>query len=66
MVKKGNEKSSGRAWAHAGLDILSLGAWELVATPYELAQSEEVVRFEVEFDQHGNVTKYREVKVKGD
>ncbi len=25
LVKEGNEASSGRAWAHAGLDLLSLG-----------------------------------------
>ena len=33
LIKEGNEASSGRAWAHAGLDVLSLGLWELVATP---------------------------------
>jgi len=25
LIKKGNEKSSGRAWAFAGLDLLTLG-----------------------------------------
>ena len=24
LIKKGNESSSGRAWAHAGMDLLSL------------------------------------------
>src|SRR5262245_58074576 len=31
LIKQGNEASSGRAWAHAGLDVLSLGLWEVVA-----------------------------------
>jgi hypothetical protein len=33
LIKEGNESSSGRAWAHAGLDLLSLGLWEVMATP---------------------------------
>jgi hypothetical protein len=44
LIKKGNEASSGRAWAHAGLDLLSLGLWAVVATPYELAQIAERTR----------------------
>jgi hypothetical protein len=31
----GNAPSPGRAAAHATLDVLSLGLWELVGTPYE-------------------------------
>ncbi len=31
LIKEGNEKSSGRAWAFAGLDLLTLGLWEVVA-----------------------------------
>src|SRR2546426_11790886 len=30
LMKKGNEASSGRAWAFAGLDVLSLGLWEVI------------------------------------
>lgn len=55
LIKKGNESSSGRAWAHAGLDLLSLGLWEVVATPYELAQSEEKSRYVITYDTTGNV-----------
>ncbi len=55
LVKQGNEKSSGRAWAFAGLDLLSLGLWEAVATPYELAQKEENFRLLITYDQGGNV-----------
>jgi hypothetical protein len=25
LIKQGNESSSGRAWAHAGLDVFTLG-----------------------------------------
>ena len=31
----GNEPSPGRAAAHATLDVLSFGLWELIGTPYE-------------------------------
>jgi hypothetical protein len=55
LIKKGNEASSGRAWAHAGLDLLSLGLWEVVATPYELAQGEEKSRYTITYDPTGNV-----------
>jgi hypothetical protein len=55
LIKQGNEASSGRAWAHAGLDLLSLGLWEVVATPYELAQSEQKSRYVITYDTAGNV-----------
>lgn len=55
LIKQGNEASSGRAWANAGLDLLSLGIWEVVATPYELAQSEEKSRWVITYDAQGNV-----------
>lgn len=55
LIKQGNEASSGRAWAHAGLDVLSLGLWEVVATPYELAQGEEKERWVITYDAQGNV-----------
>ena len=55
LIKEGNEASSGRAWADAGLDLLSLGIWEVVATPYELAQTEEKSRWVITYDTTGNV-----------
>jgi len=55
LIKKGNEKSSGRAWAFAGLDLLTLGLWEVVATPYELAQSEEAYRLLITYAPDGTV-----------
>ncbi len=56
LIKTGNESSSGRAWAHAGLDLLSLGIWELVATPYELVQGGESYRLFITYDKEGTVT----------
>lgn len=55
LIRQGNETSSGRAWAHAGLDVLSLGLWEVIATPYELAQGEEKSRYVITYDTAGNV-----------
>jgi uncharacterized protein YceK len=55
LITQGNEASSGRAWAHAGLDLLSLGLWEVVATPYELAQGENKSRYVITYDAVGHV-----------
>jgi hypothetical protein len=64
LIKQGNESSSGRAWAHAGLDVLSLGLWEVVATPYELAQGEERERWAIIYDGKGNVVNVGKLGVK--
>lgn len=54
LIKKGNEKSSGiKAWAHAGLDLLTFFPWKLVATHYEL--SEESYRLTVTYGEDGIV-----------
>ena len=37
----GNEPSAGRAALHAGMDVLTLGIWELVGTPTEAIQGED-------------------------
>ena len=55
LIKEGNESSSGRAWAHAGLDLMSFGLWELVATPYELVQGEESYRLIITYGKDGVV-----------
>ena len=64
LIKEGNEASSGRAWADAGLDLLSLGIWEVVATPYELAQTEEKSRWVITYDTAGNVVNVQKFGVK--
>ena len=37
----GNEPSPGRAVMHGGLDVLTLGLWEVVGTPIEASQGTE-------------------------
>jgi hypothetical protein len=61
LIKEGNERSSGRAWAHAGLDILSLGLWEIIATPYELAQGEDAYRVLIVYDARGEVAEVQRI-----
>jgi hypothetical protein len=36
----GDEPSAGRAVAHAGLDVLTFGLWEVVGTPIEAVQGD--------------------------
>ena len=36
----GNEPSAARAVMHGGMDVLTLGIWELVGTPVEAVQGE--------------------------
>ena len=55
IIKKGNEASAGRAWAHAGMDLMSLFVWELVATPYELVQMEKAYKLRITYDSKGSV-----------
>ena len=36
MIVKGNAPSGGRAAMNAGLDVFSLGLWEVIGTPLEM------------------------------
>lgn len=36
----GNEKSTGRAAAHAVMDLLTFGLWEIIGTPMEAIQGD--------------------------
>jgi len=38
----GNEPSAGRAVAHGAMDVLTLGLWEVVGTPVELASGDKL------------------------
>jgi len=38
----GNEPSAGRAVAHGVMDVLTLGVWELVGTPIEATQGDDM------------------------
>ena len=64
LIKKGNESSSARALAHAGLDLFSFFTWELVATPYELVQREDRYRLFIIYDKEGTVTDMQKLGVK--
>ncbi len=37
LIVKGNEPSAGRAIGHGVMDVLTLGLWEVLGTPIELA-----------------------------
>lgn len=41
IIVKGNEPSTGRAVVHGTLDVLSLGLWEIVGTPFEMIEGVE-------------------------
>ena len=59
VIHKGNEPSVGRAAAHAGLNLLSFGAWELIGTAWELgagiSESERIVVYYDEDDKVADV-----------
>lgn len=42
VYEVGNEPSGGRAAVHAGMDVLTLGLWELFGTPLEAMQGNEM------------------------
>jgi len=42
VYEVGNESSPGRAAAHAGMDVLTLGLWEVFGTPLEAMQGNEM------------------------
>jgi hypothetical protein len=52
LYEVGNESSAGRAAVHAGMDILTFGIWELVGTPLEAMQGEEM-QLVVTYDASG-------------
>ena len=60
----GNESSAGRAGVHAAMDILTLGVWELVGTPLEVMQGEEM-RVVVIYDAAGNAETFDVAKSAG-
>jgi hypothetical protein len=41
LVERGNAPSIGRAVGHAAMDVLTLGAWEIIGTPIEGFAGEE-------------------------
>lgn len=51
----GNEASPWRAVVHGVLDVCSLGLWEIIGTPIEMAQGKKV-RVAIEYDDSGRVS----------
>lgn len=51
----GNEPSTGRAVLHGGMDVLTLGLWEVVGTPVEATMGEKY-EMTVEYDPDGVAT----------
>jgi hypothetical protein len=50
----GNEPSAGRAIGHGALDVLTLGAWEIIGTPVEGFQGE-TCRLTICYDSNDKV-----------
>lgn len=55
-LERGNEPSAGRAALHGGLDVLTLGIWEVVGTPIEAMQGEKFT-VTIHYDSADKVTK---------
>jgi len=47
---------------HATMDVLTLGLWEIIGTPLELATEEEATRFILYYDPNNILTSYEAIK----
>jgi len=56
IIVKGNKPSAGRAIGHGVMDVLTLGLWEVIGTPIELAAGgEEHDRFVLYYDEDNKI-----------
>ena len=55
-LQRGNRPSTGRAVGHAVMDVLTLGAWEIIGTPIE-GFTGETFTLSVSYDAEEKVTK---------
>jgi len=55
----GNDPSAARALGHAAMDVLTMGAWEIIGTPIEGFQGDKR-RVQIEYDENDRI-----VNVKG-
>ncbi len=56
LIISGDEPSAGRALGHGALDVITLGLWEVIGTPIELAVgSEDHDRFEIFYDENDKI-----------
>lgn len=63
-IVKGNKPSTGRAVAHAGLDVVTLGLWEVVGTPMEMgAANENHSRYVIYYDAEDEIRDIQKIDV---
>ena len=55
-LQRGNQPSTGRAVGHAVMDVLTLGAWEIIGTPIE-GFTGETFTLSASYDKEERVTK---------
>jgi len=56
LIISGDEPSAGRAIGYGALDVITLGLWEVIGTPLELAVgSEDHDRFEIFYDENDKI-----------
>jgi hypothetical protein len=63
-IVKGNDPSAGRAIGHGVMDVLTLGLWEVIGTPIELAAgSEQHDRFIIYYDEDKKIHRVERIYV---
>ena len=63
-IVKGNRPSTGRAVAHAALDVVTLGLWEVVGTPMEMgAAREDISRVLLVYDSEERIKEIQQIEV---
>jgi hypothetical protein len=64
FIVKGNAPSTGRAVAHAALDLFTLGLWEVVGTPMEMgAGREDASRIIIYYDSEQKIRDIQKINV---
>jgi len=63
LIIKGNAPSGGRAAMHAGLDVFTLGLWEVLGTPLEMgAAGEDRTRYIITYDKEDKIKDMQAIK----
>ena len=63
-IVKGNDPSAGRAIGHGVMDVLTLGLWEVIGTPIELAAgSEQHDRYIIYYDEDKKIHRVERIYV---
>jgi hypothetical protein len=53
---------TGTVLLHLGADVFTLGLWELVGTPYELAVRDKAVTYHLAYNQDGKLVTHEKMK----